>query len=375
MPDKIRYLGSVQVVSNPHYPPSYIQKMTLRVPTAKPRIVVHTTETPPGTGRRIIEQERWIYHIVVEVDRIRDDGTLEAYAVLPLDKPAFSLYHKPGGVETNHMGHCIQISLVWYAARIAEIPKRVLRKLATDIIQPIMESYGVPNEWEPSHGAGEGVVLATASSPYRYTAPVWVGLNRVGYHQNVPDNDHWDPGKIDWRFMRDIIEGNPIQPAEPITIPGLERPVMYYSHPAEIKALKEILNLWFNNSFSISAEWSEPLDDAIKAAQVVLDVEPDGYWGPLTARMFLQWSRRVIDAVALGLTSDTADPAPVLRKYFQDVRELKSTRDDLREFFRKTRHNLSNEQREESLQLVHELTDNIKAIRQTRKELKALLED
>ncbi len=94
-------------------------------------------------------------------------------------------------VQTNRMA-AIQIEICWYAAQVGALPadmKTALRawmrwvEAETGIQRTSPTFYG-------NEAYGEGGVA-------RMSAKNWEKFNGWCGHQHVPENDHWDPGKID----------------------------------------------------------------------------------------------------------------------------------------------------------------------------------
>jgi hypothetical protein len=98
-------------------------------------------------------------------------------------------------VQTNRLA-AIQIEICWYAAQIASLPndmKNSLRALMrwieaeANIQRNSLTFYG-------DEAYGEGGVA-------RMSTRKWKSFNGWCGHQHVPENAHWDPGKIDIAYL------------------------------------------------------------------------------------------------------------------------------------------------------------------------------
>lgn len=98
-------------------------------------------------------------------------------------------------VQTNRMG-AIQIEICWTAAQIASLPtdlkdelRNLMRWIETEAnIQRVAPTfYG-----EEAYGEGGIARMSTKN---------WLKFNGWCGHQHVPENLHWDPGKIDIAYL------------------------------------------------------------------------------------------------------------------------------------------------------------------------------
>ena len=280
----------------------------IRRPDLKPRSVGHTTETPTGTARAVARQLLYPYHNLV------DPITREIFNLVSWDRSALSLRGSSytGGWETNHAGvRNIQWAVIGYAADMDDLPRGALRWLAEEFLAPMLEINRIPNVWSKSYGAGEGIVLATTSSPVRMGGQEWYNFSGVTYHQIVPGQDHWDMGKIDYKNIMKIIEGTPYNDREstkPMSIPGMESVIAYGDEGKEVERLEQLLLDYFptlvGDKFKVNGKFGKPTRFAVRMAQRELGVKPDGYWGPDTARAFRRWKRELAEAVANGIKPD-----------------------------------------------------------------------
>ena len=160
-----------------------------------PRLTGHTTETPPGTAEAVAKNLAWPYTMIV------DPTNRQILQLLPLDSTAYSLRgtHAATGakIETNHLGKMHpQIAIVGYAKDMDDLSAADLDWLADEVFGPVMELCDIPNVWEPTHGEGEGVVLASTRSPIRLNRTDCETYSGVLWHQHWYGQDHWDGGAI-----------------------------------------------------------------------------------------------------------------------------------------------------------------------------------
>jgi hypothetical protein len=118
------------------------------------------------------------------------DGTLAMYQHYPIDRSARSLEHH-GDIETNRRS-AIQIEIAWTAEDIAALPANYVAKLR-DWMRWVEAQTGIQRVAPTFYGPE----AYGADSPSRMTADQWSVFNGWCGHQHVPQNVHWDPGKID----------------------------------------------------------------------------------------------------------------------------------------------------------------------------------
>lgn len=149
--------------------------------------VLHTTES--GTASSAISAFKssgsWPHFLV--------DFTGHVWQFIDSSLAARALQHPAGTVATN-TDHAVQIEIVGYAAQPTNHPqsqwnalKALMRWIeATEGVQPT--SSVIFKAYPSSYGLYNGVRL-TSSQWDNYAG--WLG------HENVPNNDHGDPGAID----------------------------------------------------------------------------------------------------------------------------------------------------------------------------------
>lgn len=91
----------------------------------------------------------------------------------------------------------IQVEIVGFARDTHNWPWEWYRNIGEDIIKPLREIVGIPDDFLQFYGEMDGIILADENSPIRISDNDlrhyrgWLG------HQHMPSPDeHWDPGKF-----------------------------------------------------------------------------------------------------------------------------------------------------------------------------------
>jgi hypothetical protein len=177
--------------------PGYEQRIVpgagLSVTPGRPKVVIHTTETGPGSMETLIRH--WTRNPGAGLPHFVSEGA-RYVQLLPLDVGAYTLENAPGGADTNRSGPAIQVEAITYAANgLNEVEVEALGKWLADLV-----NAGVDldiTQHPRFYGANEGVVLASYTSPIRMSAAEYVNFNGFCGHQHTPENAHWDPGQLD----------------------------------------------------------------------------------------------------------------------------------------------------------------------------------
>jgi len=175
-------------------------------------------------------------------------GRLRWYQHFRIDSSARALANRYGGVETNTLNVC-QVELIGTcdpATRMAwqkrglvqdkdfifwpEAPDWALRDLA-EFVAWLHTEHGVPlsgpAKWPPyptSYGTAGG---------QRMTGAQWSSFRGVCGHMHVPENDHGDPGAIDFAGLLErarAVAGATVPPAAPPPPAPAGRPVVSLAH-------------------------------------------------------------------------------------------------------------------------------------------------
>ena len=168
----------------------------------KPRGILHTTE-----GTRMSSGAPY-YHI-----GFKDSAAgITIVQWRPFGKASRALRNLRGGVQTNRQGDfCVNAVVIGYARNAANWSNELLVALRTFMLW-CDNSLGVPMNVSPKAGGGSECYGYT--SPCRMTKTEWVGFGGWAGHQNVPENTHWDPGKVNWNYLM-TGDGAPPPPPPP----------------------------------------------------------------------------------------------------------------------------------------------------------------
>lgn len=191
-----------------------------RVPEAPWRLVLHTVEGDPATKAAMnytARNHRWGPHLWVS-PRLK-----HKIQTVPLNKSASALLHPSGTIETNHM-KAIQVEQFGFANGTQDWSDEWADWIGEFVIAAVYIAVGGAlnlDYEEQTFGAGDGIILATSSSPIRHDASTWRRCNWVTTHQRIIYNDHWDCGKFKLRralaAARETV-GNPgpVDPLPPV---------------------------------------------------------------------------------------------------------------------------------------------------------------
>jgi len=162
------------------------------------KFIVHTTEGGLAGSLSAYETKHVVPHFTWDYSsrrRLQHVDTASSVSALANDS---------GGVQTNRDG-AIQVEIVGFAADSHNWPDAMLAWLA-DGIKEVCTREGI----NPAHAprfVGAESSPASQSAPQRMSPAAWDGFDGVCGHQHVPENEHWDPGRLDYpkilAFMED----------------------------------------------------------------------------------------------------------------------------------------------------------------------------
>lgn len=125
----------------------------------------------------------------------RKSGQARVYQHYSIRVASRALKNLAGGVETNRRS-AIQIEIAWRAANIQNLPPYMKESLR-NLMRWINGECGIASvapQFYGSEAYGNG-------SAARMSANAWNAFNGWCGHQHVPENDHWDPGRIDIAYL------------------------------------------------------------------------------------------------------------------------------------------------------------------------------
>lgn len=154
------------------------------------KVVLHTTEGPTAAGALgAYRAGTGCPHVTVDL------GRKLFYQHVPLTKHAYALRNETSGGETNRE-RAYQVEIVGYAQDTPDQDIDWYMRLAYDVIRPIMDMMGDVQIVFPQFGFG-GSERYGQGKKGRMGRPQWEAFNGICGHQHVPENTHWDPGKLD----------------------------------------------------------------------------------------------------------------------------------------------------------------------------------
>jgi hypothetical protein len=263
---------------------------------APSRIVIHTTETARLPGYR---DGSVAPHFTIGVGDPgslpnEEAGKVRIWQHISLDRTASALKHKPGTIETNHMGaHCVQIECITYigdqdkagiVGNKGKFPKALSKALA-GLVDEITTALGdinistYPEKWSASGSYGE-------KASQRLTEEQWETFNGICGHEHVPNNTHWDPGAFDIEeFMgyvttkRQADSGSAVgQP----TVPAARQLFHVGDSDPRVQLICGILQALGYGDFTADDLYDSAVASAVEELQGDLGTSVDGIWGPTT---------------------------------------------------------------------------------------------
>jgi hypothetical protein len=133
---------------------------------------------------------------------------------VPLNLSAYALKHNwSGAPETNH-ARAIQVEVLGFARDGLRDPA-MCDWLGRRVLGPVLKA-GVPiNLSHLARTAGSSA--AGVNGAVRMSTSQWYAFDGICGHQNVPRNDHWDPGVSDYARIARAAGALPPPPPEPPT--------------------------------------------------------------------------------------------------------------------------------------------------------------
>lgn len=148
-----------------------------------PKAMWHSTEGSSVEGA-VQAYQAYPPHLIVDPWRKRK------FQHISLLSGAYALWN-----EDADDSRCVQIEVVGYSAEARRWPDAVLKWLGEEVARPLHEYFGVPYVVAPQgFKAPEDVdyILASASSPLRFTQGGLDSFSGHLAHQHSPGDSHWD---------------------------------------------------------------------------------------------------------------------------------------------------------------------------------------
>jgi hypothetical protein len=169
------------------------------------RGVIHTTEVEGYTPST---KTYYGHHNPPHFTLVKGDGDdVKMYQHFPINVAARALENHKGGVQTNRRS-AIQIEIAWKAAEIGQLPLSMRMKL-WDWMRWVEDQTDI-KRWITREFMGSAAYGQNSSA--RMTDAEWNDFNGWCGHQHVPENSHWDPGKLDINELTAITRpGTPLR--------------------------------------------------------------------------------------------------------------------------------------------------------------------
>jgi hypothetical protein len=151
-----------------------------------PTGVVHTIEGSLDSGLGVFRQH-YAPHFTLDADRVLQ--------LVPLGTMAAALENHPGGVETNSIARA-QIEVAGHSQEHPWCPDPTLDHALGDLLATLEVAAEIPLE-RPFPDAMPPPPWATFTFARR-SAGKWGQVAGWYGHVEVPENEHWDPGALEW---------------------------------------------------------------------------------------------------------------------------------------------------------------------------------
>ena len=260
------------------------------------KFICHSTESPPGSINGINNLFRAspcsAPHFTID-----PAGTRRRVQYIPWTWSGCALRGARNGIQTNR-GRAVQMEICGYARDSPSWSDDVLWQIADVIADCILD--GVPinpnrvNDMTKLTG-----ILATEHAPQRMAAGTWVPFDGIGFHVEVPFNDHWDCGKVRSlaiaQFTRDILAGagRPIAPPTEGPDSGGDEQVGHLRRGMSggiVMLLQQMLvGLGYScGPFGADGIFGPATDQAVRSFQHDQGLDVDGIAGPITLQRIEQ---------------------------------------------------------------------------------------
>ncbi len=147
------------------------------------RGILHTTEGSSYAGARAAYlNSRVSPHFTI--------GLEGCWQHVDIDRSSSALVNIIGGVETNRLS-AIQIEVIGFAAKPDWSDQLI--DAVRDLMTWIEANTGIQPWAPPLWGGNDAYGVNTR---YRMSPSSWLDFDGWCGHQHVPENEHWDPGRI-----------------------------------------------------------------------------------------------------------------------------------------------------------------------------------
>jgi hypothetical protein len=154
--------------------------------SAPPKGILHTTEGGWDSSLDVFRSRLTTPTFMIGLDdrvKSRAPGVRIAQLV-PLGEMAAALINERGGVETNRVCR-VQIEIVGFSKHTLWLPPKPLSTALAVLMYEMKEQAGIPYHHAVAHRS----------------MAVWPKVSGWLGHEDVPENDHWDPGNLNWPVL------------------------------------------------------------------------------------------------------------------------------------------------------------------------------
>lgn len=185
--------------------------------TSGPRkLVLHTTEGALEGALAAYANKRVVPHFTW------DRASRRRLQHVDTDRSVSALANDSGGVQTNRDG-AIQVEITGFAADSHNWSDSDLRWIAEGI-KEVCEVEGIDWRNFRTFVGEEAGTIAREDAPQRMSFAEWDAFDGVCGHQHVPENHHWDPGRLNYpRILGYIEENDDMTPDQAKRLERIER--------------------------------------------------------------------------------------------------------------------------------------------------------
>jgi peptidoglycan hydrolase-like protein with peptidoglycan-binding domain len=254
------------------------------------KFVCHSTESPPGSIPGIISlfQSKPAYCPHFTIDPM---GSNRRVQHIPWTWSACALRGGAGGYQTNR-GRAVQMEIVGYAQDSASWPDDALWVIA-DVIADLMRDGCPINPNKVPDDSSLSGTLATMTAPQRMVWGEWQLFDGITCHVRVPNNDHWDCGRLNTLRVGQLVVENmngdsrnvtptPFAPLPPAPVAPQAGYLIIGMTGGIVKALQEQLAELGYTIGEIDGVFGPVTVTAVRAFQQDQGLTVDGVAGPAT---------------------------------------------------------------------------------------------
>lgn len=155
-----------------------------------PVVVLHTTESDPGTCEAVAQ---YLVRMGYEPHEVFDPSNGDGVILLPKTSSGKALMNLPGGVETNNRGGVYQIEIVGRAVDVPGYDDDWYARLRTRLVE-VCDFTGTPHVFPLPF---QPYPQSYGNNLVRMSYDEWLVFEGICGHMHVPENDHGDPGALD----------------------------------------------------------------------------------------------------------------------------------------------------------------------------------